>query len=44
MEAAQDMCKKGLYNVGHFGDARLKKRCRFASAHGVAADRESDIL
>ena len=39
MKAAQEMLEKGLYNLGHFGDARLKKRCGFASAHGVATKR-----
>jgi hypothetical protein len=38
MESVQNQEGKELYDVGDFGDARLKKRCGFVPAHGVPAN------
>jgi len=38
MVSAQNLGKEGLYDVGNFGDARLKKRRYSAPAHGVQAN------
>jgi hypothetical protein len=38
MESVQNDGGNELYDVGDFGDARLKKRCHFVPAHGVPAN------
>jgi hypothetical protein len=39
MESAQSLGEKEFYDVGDFGDARLKKRCCSVPAHDIATNR-----
>jgi len=39
MESVQNFGDKGGYDVGDFGDARLKKRCNSVRAHGARTNR-----
>jgi hypothetical protein len=39
MKSAQSVGEQAFYDVGDFGDARLKKRCCSVPAHGIAANR-----
>jgi hypothetical protein len=39
MKSAQSLKETAFYDVGDFGDARLKKRRCSVPAHGIAANR-----
>ena len=39
MESVQSLGEKEFYDVGDFGDTRLKKRCCSVPMHGIAANR-----
>ena len=39
MKIGQEPWEAELYDVGYFGDARLKKRCGSVPAHDIRANR-----